>query len=107
MPPTTATPGVRRFARRWAEALSGVAYSGMNRAEANALLCRLTVKLIEAARSDEPRRRELGRAVGSALVTANYRDPAVANRTISLLGSHFLADLGEPAGISGVDPVVS
>ncbi|HEV2783756.1 MAG TPA: bifunctional diguanylate cyclase/phosphodiesterase [Actinophytocola sp.] len=106
MPTTTTTTEIRRFARRWAAALRGAVFPAMTTLDVEVTLRRLTVRLVEAARGGE-RGHELGRSVGAELVAANYRDAAVMNHTMDVLGSHLLADLGELAGGVGPDRVAS
>ncbi len=100
MPSGTTARDVRLFACQWAAALKGAVSPVMTRAEVEALLARLTAQLVTAMRLI-PFRPELGRAVGAALIDAHYRDAAVLNRTLALLGTTFVDDLG--ALFEGVD----
>lgn len=93
MPPLNPPCEIRRFAGRWAAALKGALSPAMTRAEVEELLCGLAAQLVEAMRA-APFRADLGREVGAALVEAHYRDPAVVNRTLALLGTEFVNDLG-------------
>jgi diguanylate cyclase (GGDEF)-like protein/PAS domain S-box-containing protein len=106
MPPLTSAAEVRRFARRWASALKGAVYPAMTRSEVDAMLGRLTVKLVEAVWADGIRSK-LGQQVGAELIEANYRDAAVLNRTLQLLGTHFITDLGELLGEQPANPTAS
>ncbi len=85
---------VHRFARRWALALGGMVSPALTHAGVEQLLRRLTADLLTAARAGDPM---LARAVGAALIEANYRDAAVCDRTVQLLGEHFVGDLGDDA----------
>jgi diguanylate cyclase (GGDEF)-like protein/PAS domain S-box-containing protein len=88
-----AGPGRDRFARAWAEAITGTSYVPLSVAEVEEHLRGLTDLLTHALFS-EPFAPAPSAQVGAALVAAHFTGTDALGRTVAVLGEGLLAHLG-------------
>jgi diguanylate cyclase (GGDEF)-like protein len=86
-----------RFIRAWASAIHRACFVPMRFAERCQMLSGLADQLVRALRA-EPFDPAAGQQVGAALVGADYTAPEVLGRTVTVLSTGLLADLGCPGG---------
>ncbi len=86
-----------RFARRWAEAVTGTSFVPLSASEIRAFLARLTERLREALLA-VPFDPGDGRAIGQALVDAHFVSPATLETTLAVLDGDCLDELGLDRG---------
>ncbi|MPY84151.1 MAG: EAL domain-containing protein [Actinophytocola sp.] len=97
MPRQSLAAETRRFTRRWADALHEAVSPARPFEDIERVLEPLVDALVEIMRAD-PFPRDAARDIGMALVEANFRNARSLNRTITLLGTGFVDDLGALLG---------
>ncbi len=88
-----APPGRDQFAARWADAVIGTSFVPMSAVEIQQFLGRLTDLLGDALVAD-PFRIGPGYDVGRQLVDAHFVSPETLEKTLSVIGSRLLSQLG-------------
>lgn len=88
--------GAIRFARRWAQALTGVHAAPMGTGQLQAYLAGHTERLAAAIRDDDVEAHVEG--VASCLVESDLHTVAALRRTIEVIADGFLDDLGPELG---------
>lgn len=106
MPRQSLAAETRRFTRRWAAALAEAVSPARQPEDIEPVLEPLVDDLVRTVRSD-PLTRDEARDVGMALVEANFRNARSLNRTITLLGTGFVEELGESLGLDDEQAVAS
>src|SRR5690606_24947586 len=92
-PPAPGRAAPEQLVRAWLTAIHQVCFVPMSRPERQSLMQRFADQLTAAMRS-EPFDPSPGHAVGAGLVAADYAAPEVLGRTITVLQTRLLADLG-------------
>jgi diguanylate cyclase len=85
--------GREEFVRAWARVLAHTSYIRMTRAESDEFL-RGLLRRMETALRAEPFSNLPGHEIGTDLVNADYAAPAALGRTVAVIQSRLLDDLG-------------
>nr|MDT0662576.1 bifunctional diguanylate cyclase/phosphodiesterase [Micromonospora sp. DSM 115978] len=93
--------GASEFAVAWAAALHRAHYVPIGAGERRHIVTGLTVRLVTGVLAERPDP-DLGHRIGADLVEAGFASPEALGRTIAIVNSRLLADLGLPA-----DPAVN